>query len=362
MVRRMYEAYGKELFAHSLNDVNWGSRYYSDDEFLREKILSALKKFIITGLREHSDDGKLRASVGISGGIDSSTAAWLVAQAMRNAKKEDVAKEAEIALVQCTTTNLDDYDYGKLFIRDFLSEFGKDLDVKIYAVSLTNIIKWLGDRIEITPSSTVKYEGRYSFPKVKKGKEEVILSLLYLFISRGIKDEKGRSYCSIDTTDATEIILGETVGSTSFCIAPFWNLYKSQIYDVAKTIGVPDYVIKRESLDSFSGIRKIETYFAEVPSDLTDKDIYNVLDPVLYSIYTKGLDPLMIAQKFGHSLDFVKRVYNHIQNVISSAVQVFVPTSYLVEIKGHIDESEDKEVQKYYDRIFIDNVLIKKSN
>jgi len=70
----------------------------------------------------------------------------------------------------------------------------------------------------------------------------------------------------------------------------------------------------------------------------------------------------MVAQKYGHSLGFVKRVYNHIEAVISSGIQVFDPASYLAEIKGHIDENEDKEVQKYYDRIFIDNVLIKKNN
>ena len=362
----MYEAFKEELFAHSLNDVNWDARYYSDNEFLKKKILPALKDFIIQGLLKHSYERKLKATIGISGGIDSSTAAWLVAQAMRDAIKEGIAREAKIGLVFCSSTSKEDFYYADLFINDFLSEFGEDINVEGYILSFERIIEWLlgKEEVVLSFSSKVKREGRRGVIRRSKrvGREEIELPLLYLFISRGIKDEKGRPYCSVDTTDATEIILGETVDFTPFCIAPFWNLYKSQIYDIAEIIGVPDYVIKRESLDSFSGIRKIETYFAEIPSDFIDKDVYNVLDPILYSLYTKGSDPLTIAQKFDHSSDFVKRVYDHIQAVISSRIQVFVPVSYLMEIRGHMDEKESDEVQKYYDRIFIDNVLVKKSD
>jgi NAD+ synthase len=92
------------------------------------------------------------------------------------------------------------------------------------------------------------------------------------------------------------------------------GLYKSEIYEIARILEIPECVIKRRPINSTWANDKVGTYFGEIPEGLTPEEAYQVLDAVLYGLYDLRYTPSRVAIDLGHNLDFVRRVYERIKS------------------------------------------------
>lgn len=122
------------------------------------------------------------------------------------------------------------------------------------------------------------------------------------------------SHCSIDPVNASEIALGEIVLGCGMEYRPINNFYKSMVFALGDLLGAPDYIINRNPINSTFGTDKIHSYFGEIPKNLSAREVYEVLDCVLFNIFDKKIGPKKIAQELGHSLGFVEKVYQRVMN------------------------------------------------
>ena len=115
-------------------------------------------------------------------------------------------------------------------------------------------------------------------------------------------------HCSMDSTNYSEIVLGEiNLGAGCEC-APQTCMYKSQIFDLSEIVGVPNYIIDRHPINSTFGHSKLNGYFGQLPDALSPREVYRVLDLVLFMLYDLGFLPGVVAEKLGHSNKFVENV------------------------------------------------------
>src|SRR3989338_6526732 len=121
-------------------------------------------------------------------------------------------------------------------------------------------------------------------------------------------------HCVIDSTNKSEIILVEIVIGAGGEVALLANLFKSQVYDIAEALDIPESIIRRKPINSTFGTDKIAGYFGEIPSDFSPRDIYRVLDLALLLLYDKKYSPERLAQELGHSKTFTQKLSRRIEN------------------------------------------------
>ena len=195
----------------------------------------------------------------------------------------------------------------------------------------------------------------YSLGKEKIYSGELATRLINL-ITLEVADKSG--HCAIDSTNGTEIVLGEfVIGAGCECL-PLVDFYKSQVYDIAEIIEIPDFVITRDPINSTFGNNKVKSYFGEIPDGYTARDIYNVLDPILYSLYDKKLEPIAVSKMFGHSLKFVEKVYQRIKNQEHRRKKPwFTVNDRSVKFRRFIKEIDNEEFESYMESSFLNKVL-----
>ena len=152
--------------------------------------------------------------LGLSGGLDSSVCAFLAAKAM---KPSNV-----IALI---------LPYGKSFSKDV-----KDAQEIALQVGLKS------KTIDIFPMVDAYFSKYPTKSRIEKGNKMARerMSILYDFSSR----EKA---LILGTSNKTELLLGYGTihGDMACAINPLGDLYKTQIRQLAKYLGVPDNIIKK---------------------------------------------------------------------------------------------------------------------
>lgn len=237
----------------------------------------------------------LKAVVGVSGGLDSSVTTWLTAEAMRRAKQNSSAQETSLVLLAFRGMSEEDLEYGRRFADQVRAHFS-DLPIDYLERDLTGLLR----SIDRTTDDLVRCASK---PKVYSGElaTRLIDCVTLEFANKS-------SHCSMDSTNYTEIVLGEiNLGAGCEC-APQTSFYKSQVWDLAEIIGVPQFVLDRPPINSTFGHSKVAGYFAEIPENLTPREVYRVLDLVLFMIYDLGYQPGQVAEKLGHSIRFVDGV------------------------------------------------------
>src|SRR5690606_23099946 len=100
---------------------------------------------------------------------------------------------------------------------------------------------------------------------------------------------------SVGSTNGSEFILTAfSTGGPAGDIAPLIDLYKTEVYAVARDIGVPDYIRKRKPLVSEMNIDDYALYGGKgIDSTL--------MDPILRRLWYKGQTPRKVASELGHS-------------------------------------------------------------
>lgn len=287
--------------ADSRGQVNWAAQYILNPEFT-SGLVPYIYRFLDKNIKRVTyNSSQLKAVVGISGGLDSTATAVLVADTMRKAQKEGTVQNSSLVLLGFKGMSEEDYLYAQKFAEAIGTEY-PDLSIDFYTQDLTSHLRMLDREVDDMVTSTKRN-------KVYSGE------LTTRFIALMLMEYGDRTgHCVVDTTNGTEIILGELVINGGGECAPLADLYKSQVFDIAEVIGVPDFILNRPPINSTFGHDKVATYFREVPPDISPRGAYRVLDPILYYLYERKYKPATISKLLGHSEQFIKRVYRRIND------------------------------------------------
>ncbi len=115
-----------------------------------------------------------------------------------------------------------------------------------------------------------------------------------------------RNYAVVGTANKNEHELGFFVkhGDGAVDLAPIQHLFKTQVYQLAEALGVPDGIRRRTpTSDTYSAGSTQEEFFFRIPFDLLDR---------IWSGWERGAAPEAIARAVGLSPDQVLRVIHDI--------------------------------------------------
>jgi len=185
-----------------------------------KKVARELVNFISEGV---SLKGFKKVMLGLSGGLDSTTVAYLA--------KKALGKDNVIGVLM---------PYGRLS-----QEALRD------AKKIERILKIKTFHVNISPMVNAYFKKIKSADKIRRGNKMARerMSILYDL-------SKKHNALVIGTSNRTEILLGYGTihGDCACAINPVGGLYKTQLRALAKSIGVPSYIIdKAPSADLWSG-------------------------------------------------------------------------------------------------------------
>jgi len=211
--------------------------------------------------------------LGLSGGLDSTVGAFLAVKAL---KPSNV-----IGLI---------LPYGKSFSQDV-----KD------AQEIAQLLSLRSKTIDISPMVDVYFSKYPTQNKVEKGNKMARerMSILYDFSSR----EKA---LILGTSNKTELLLGYGTihGDMACAINPLGDLYKTQIRQMAKHLGVPDKIMKKTPS---AGLWKGQTDEKEL--GLT----YDEIDKILFQLVDKRMPKKEITAQ-GFKKEAVEKIIRMIKN------------------------------------------------
>jgi len=129
-------------------------------------------------------------------------------------------------------------------------------------------------------------------------KQRTRMSMLYYHAER-------LHYAVIGTPNKHEVEQGFFVkyGDGGADIMPIANYYKTQVYQMAEYLGIPEEIIKRTpTTDTYSAEQTQEEFFYQFP--------YQTLDLLWYA-YENDYDPSEVGKEMGYSVEEVKSVFEN---------------------------------------------------
>ena len=173
--------------------------------------LKVLGIFIHDELRRF---GLSKAVLGLSGGVDSALSAFLTARAIG-------AENVHCVMMPYRTSS-----------PESLTDAQKVID----ALGCTS------ERIEITPMIEPLFEADPEMDKLRKGNVMARMRMIVLY-DRSAKHKA----LVIGTSNKSEGLLGYTThyGDSASAINPLGDLYKSQVWELAEAVGVPESILRK---------------------------------------------------------------------------------------------------------------------
>lgn len=208
-----------------------------------------VKKLLVNFLREEVvKAGFSKGVIGASGGVDSSVALFLTAEAL--------GKENVLAVILPYRTS--------------------DISSEVDAMTVIQMLGVKSEKIDITQMVDAYLEHYQITENVRRGNVMARQRMIVLY------DISARERALvIGTSNKTELLLGygTLYGDTACAINPLGDLYKTQIWQLAETLGVPKNIIeKKPSADLWQG--------------QTDEDelgfLYREVDQLLYYMIDEG--------------------------------------------------------------------------
>ncbi|USS41291.1 NAD+ synthase [Thermococcus aggregans] len=228
-----------------------------------DKVINNIVMFTKEKVNEAGANGVV---IGISGGVDSATVAYLATKAL--------GKERVLGLIMPYYENHDVED-AKLVC--------ENLGIEYKLIS----IKPLVDEIE-------KSVGGLDIKSKGNVMSRIRMVLLYAHAN-------SRNYLVLGTSNKSEFLTGYFTkwGDSASDYAPLINLYKTEVWEIAKRIGVPEKIInKKPSAGLWEG-----------QSDEDELGIsYKLLDEILYRLVDLKMEKDKIAEELGIPVEKVEYV------------------------------------------------------
>lgn len=237
-----------------------------DYERVVPRIINFIRDFV-------SKSGKKGVVVGLSGGIDSTVTAYLCVKAL--------SSQNVIGLIMPETNVTPEED-----VKDAL-EVAKRLNIEHHVINITDFVKGIESLI---PDSDV----------VSKGNIRARIRMVILYYYANAKD-----YLVVGTGDKSEVLLGyfTKYGDGASDFMPIADLYKTQVRELGKYLGVPEKIVAKKSSP-----RLWAGQMAETELGLS----YDIIDPILYYLIDLRLNIETVAEKVGVSEKIVRSIYNRV--------------------------------------------------
>jgi len=224
-------------------------------------------KNLITFIKEKvGDTGANGVVIGISGGVDSATVAHLAVKAL--------GKERVLGLIMPYYNN-SDVDDAKLVCENLGIEY-KLINIKPIVDEFERAAGGLDTRSRGNVMSRTR------------------MVLLYAYAN-------SRNYLVLGTSNKSEFLTGYFTkwGDSASDYAPLINLYKTEVWEIAKRIGVPEKIItKKPSAGLWEG-----------QSDEDELGIsYKLLDEILYRLVDLKMEKDKIAEELSIPVEKVEYV------------------------------------------------------
>lgn len=234
-----------------------------------EVVTEILTRFI---REEVTKIGFQHVVVGISGGVDSSTSAFLAARAL--------GKESVWGIIMPYKTSSPDS------IR--------------HAQEVVEITGIKSERVDITPMVDGYFEKYPSADNRRRGNVMARQRMIILY-------DKSAAHAALvlGTSNKTEFLLGYTTlwGDMACALNPLGDLYKTQVRQLARYLGVPDEIIEKPpSADLWVG----QTDEAELGFTYAD------VDKLLHLMVDKRLAVAELLEA-GYEEDFIRKVFQTMQ-------------------------------------------------
>ena len=259
--------------------------------------LSTLEEVLVSFLREEANKvGFKKVVLGLSGGIDSALVAYLAVKAFG---KENVLG----IMMPYKSSSKESREHAKLVIDDL------GIESKL---------------IEITPMVEAYFEMNPDMTSLRKGNKMARERMSILF------DHAAKENALVlGTSNKTELLLGYSTqfGDGASAINPIGDLYKTQVWNLSRHLGVPNELIdKKPSADLWEG--------------QTDEDdlgfSYKMADDILHAMVDERKTSLeVISSGFDEKIvnKIVRRVkmmqYKRVMPVICKVTSRTVGVDYL---------------------------------
>jgi NAD+ synthase len=230
--------------------------------------MGVVRKLLVNFLRDESRNaGFEKAVLGLSGGVDSAAVAFLAAEALGRANVRGV-------LMPYRTSSPQSRSDAELVVK------------KLGIVS---------ELVDVTPMVDAYLSTVPGADKVRQGNVMARQRMIVLY------DISGRDRALvIGTSNKTELMLGygTLFGDMACALNPLGDLYKTQVWQLAKDLGVPeDIVRKKPSADLWEG--QTDEGELGMTYEKADKLLYAMIDE-------RRSDAELLAMGFED--DFVRRV------------------------------------------------------
>ena len=217
--------------------------------------------------------GFSKVVVGLSGGLDSSTIAYLAKEALG-------AENVYGIVLPCETSNKEDVEDTKGII--------KTLRINLVEIDITSMVDSLLSSLEDTD-------------RIRKGNLMARARMIVLY-------DQAAKYKALvlGTSNKTELLLGyfTKYGDGGVDLEPLGDLYKTQVRQLAKDLGIPDRIIE-----------KIPT--AGLWPGQTDEEelgfTYEEVDKLLYHMFDKKKSDEELIE-LGFKKEFIEKVRDKIKN------------------------------------------------
>ncbi len=242
----------------------------SDLHIDAEMVRRILAGFIDNEVRKA---GFARVVLGLSGGVDSALAAYLAAEAL--------GPDSVTALVMpYRTSNPESAAHAELVIR---------------ALGIPSLT------VDITPMVDAYFALFPDADMVRRGNKMARERMTILF-----DHSMGEKALVLGTSNKTELLLGygTLYGDMASALNPLGDLYKTQVRQLARHLGVPAVIVdKQPSADLWAG----QTDEAELGFT------YEEVDRVLYLLVDCRYEVADLVAKGTYSEEFVRAVYRKVQ-------------------------------------------------
>ena len=277
---------------------------------------------------------KKGAVVGVSGGIDSSVAVTLAARALGNDRvlalmlPEKESSDENIPLVEKLLKQINvNYEIEELTyvltgfgcyrrrdeaVKRIFPEYNSNYKMKI--ILPNNILE--KDKLNLFHLEIISPEGEIKRARLPLNeylqitaasnfKQRSRMSMLYYHAEK-------RNYAVIGTPNKNEHDQGFFVkyGDSGSDVRPIKHLFKTQVYQVAEYLGIPEEIRKRTpTTDTYSAEQTQEEFFFRLPFDLLDRIWYG---------WENNISTETIAEVLDLSKEQVENVINDISRKIKT--------------------------------------------